>query len=279
MSIKLRGLNLGYIGLDRELLAFPHPKYILHSQKKEGKKSWYDNPVISYVLDSPDGLILFDTGVSDSHTEEWLPEWEWLVDVTGITPDVCLEERLKSIGLAPDDFKYVIIGHLHVDHAGGLRLFREAGVEVIMHADEYKHATSVMAPENFYVPEDWAGLTEAKAPTLLDEETEIVKGVRTISLPGHTPGTMGLVIDLEHTGAVILSSDAIHTHENCGPPPVANVLAMDLARWAQSVEKLQRIAAERNAFVFPGHDETGLQFTGTDFAPKEISFTPNYIYE
>jgi len=40
MGIKVMGLNLGYMGGDKELLVFPHPNYILHSQRREGAKTW-----------------------------------------------------------------------------------------------------------------------------------------------------------------------------------------------------------------------------------------------
>ncbi len=47
MGIKVMGLNLGYMGGDKELLVFPHPNYILHSQRREGAKTWYRIPALA----------------------------------------------------------------------------------------------------------------------------------------------------------------------------------------------------------------------------------------
>jgi hypothetical protein len=36
MGIKLKGLNLGYMGLDYELMVFPHPNYALTAPRQQG---------------------------------------------------------------------------------------------------------------------------------------------------------------------------------------------------------------------------------------------------
>ena len=279
MGIRLQGLNLGYIGLDREMLMFPHPDYILHSQRQAGSKVWCECPVVSYVIDHPDGKILFESGMSTSYHGEWLPEWEFMVDLTGITPDKCVEARLSSIGLGPEDFRYVIQGHLHSDHAGGMRVFQEGGSEILVHEKEWNYVETVTSPEYFFVPEDWQFLQGVKRPVLIDEDQEIMKGVHLISLPGHTPGTMAVLLELDHTGKVILCRDVMQTHENCGPPPVSSPLNMDQAAWFTSIEKMRKIAHENDAWVLPGHDDIGVQFHNGQTEFKDIDFESGTVYE
>jgi len=281
VGTKLQGVNLGYMGLDYELLVFPHPNHVLHADKQEGQKSWYQCPAISYIIDHPDGRVLWETGISSNWPEEWLPEWQWLIDLSAITPEVCLENRLKELGLGPDDFRYVVQGHLHTDHAGGLRLFQDAGAEIIVHEDEYRHVEQMQSAENFFVPGDFAFLKDIKKPTLVSGEEELMRGLTLMSFPGHTPGTMGMLINLEHTGPVLLTSDAVYTHDSYGPPPVGTPITWDVGQWAQSIEKVRQVAAEHEAFVFPGHSETGVQQhkdkEQTEFKP--IQFQPGYVYE
>ena len=38
MAIKLTGIHLGYMGMDKELLAFPNPELVLHADKQQGQK-------------------------------------------------------------------------------------------------------------------------------------------------------------------------------------------------------------------------------------------------
>ncbi len=278
MGIKLKGLNLGYMGLDYELLVFPHPNYALTTPRQKADKVWYQCPALSYVIEHPDGRILWETGISTAVRQEWLEGWQYLIDVSKITPEVCLEARLKSVGLGPDDFKYVIQGHLHCDHAGGLRLFEDAGATVVCHEDEYKHVMQIDSAENFFVRADWNMLAH-KRPTTTYGDQEILKDVWLISLPGHTPGTMGLLVKLHHTGWVLLSSDALYTHDSYGPPAVGSPIVWSPEKWAQSVEKLRKVAAEREAFVFPGHDETGIKHHNGSTEFKKIEFLPSHVYE
>ena len=41
-----------------------------------------------------------------------------------------LPNTLKKIGYSPDDIKYVVLSHLHEDHAGCLEMFTKAQIYV-----------------------------------------------------------------------------------------------------------------------------------------------------
>ena len=230
----------------------------------------------------PTGPTLWNTGISPTWSQEWLPDWQWTLDLQAVTPEVCLEARLKSLGLGLEDFKYVVQGHLHTDHAGGLRLFEQAGAAILIRKDEFNHVAKIDAAENFFNRKDSHFIFEKK-PTLLYGDQEILKDVRVLSLPGHTPGTTGVLLPLEHTGAVLLTDDAMYTHDTYDPPPVGSPITWDLAHWSSSIEKIRQMATEHNAFLFPGHDETGVKVKDnhhTEFKKIEFHpFSPGYIYE
>lgn len=286
MGIKLTGVNFGYMGLDMELMVFPHPNYLLTAGRQEAQKVWYQCPTVGYVIDHPDGKVLWNTGLSNNFSQEWLADWQGLIDLSAITPEVQLENRLKSLGLGPEDFKYVVQGHLHCDHAGGLRLFERAGAEAVVHEDEWKHVQQVQTAENFFVRQDWNFLVEKK-PTLIYGDQELMKGLHVVSLPGHTPGTIGLLLQLDHTGWVLLTDDAMYTHETYGPPAVGTPITWDLGKWGASIERIRALATERDAFIFPGHDETGVKVhhdenkqVRTEFRKIMFHpFSPGYVYE
>ena len=66
-----------------------------------------ENAVSAWVLDTGDGLILFDALYS--------PE-----DMTKT-----LEPGLRSLGLDPARIRYLVITHAHGDHYGGARYLKE----------------------------------------------------------------------------------------------------------------------------------------------------------
>ncbi len=283
MGIKVTGLNLGYMGGDKELLVFPHPNYVLSSQRRQGVKTWYRIPALAYLVEHPEGRLLFETGISSKVREEWKAAWQFLLDLSEVTPEVCLEARLKELKLGPEDFRYVVQGHLHCDHAGGLRLFADAGATIVVHEDEYKHVMQMhLDPEQqeatFYSPPDWEFLARRRPWTVYGDQ-ELMKDVWLVSLPGHTPGTMGLMVRLSHTGWVLMTSDALYCCDSYGPPPVGTPITWSTERWRQSVEKIRRLASQRDAFIFPGHDERGIKHRGDRMEFREIRYYPGHVYE
>jgi glyoxylase-like metal-dependent hydrolase (beta-lactamase superfamily II) len=266
------------MGIDYELLVFPHPKYALSASRRSGSKVWCRCPAISYVIEHPEGRVLWETGISTNFKVEWPEEWQQLIDMSEITPEVCLEARLRSIGLGPEDFRYVVQGHLHCDHAGGLRLFEQAGADILCHEEEWKFVSQIETADFFYTRPDWNFLSR-KRPVTLYGDQEILEDLWLVSLPGHTPGTMGLLVRLEHTGWVILTSDALYTHESYGPPPVGSPIVWNKEQWTRSVEKIRRLASTRNALILPGHDTTAIQHEGERFGLRQIPFDPVAVYE
>ena len=105
-----------------------------------------------------------------------------------------------------------------------------------------------------------------------------MRGVRLIHVPGHTPGSMAMLVELNHVGSVLLAGDALYTHESYGPPPAGSPMNPDPLGWASSVEKLRTIARRRGALVLPSHSETGIRQHDdrSEFTPAP---TPGVIYE
>ena len=283
MGIRISGLQLGH---------FPIPLAALFNTA-DGRQperfggdvidGMYQCPALSYVIEHPDaGLILFETGVAASWPDEWLPEWLQLLNLDAITPEVCLEAVLRERGWGAEDFSHVVQGHLHADHAGGLRLFEDAGANIVVHEDEWRHVVTHVAPSadgasDFFVRADWNFVSRAPRMLIYGDQ-EIARDLWCISLPGHTPGTMGLLARLEQTGWVFLTSDAMYFHDTLGPPPATSPIDMDPEQWTRSIEKIAAIAADRDAFLLPGHDLTGAQFVDGVRGAKRIDFAPESVY-
>ena len=82
------------------------------------------NPYFFYVLEHPEGRLLFDSGV---HPELRTDPEKRLGSAAAdfqvqLEPEHHIESRLAAIGLKPRDIDIVVQSHLHFDHAGGLGL-------------------------------------------------------------------------------------------------------------------------------------------------------------
>ena len=255
-----------------------HPSLSLAPGDNEKVKRWYHCPSLAYVVEHPEGRILFDTGISPHWDEEWPEEFKG-PRFSDIKTEDLLEAKLKSIGMGPEDFDIVVQGHLHMDHAGGLRLFEHAGAEIIVHEDEYRGVLSLEEDSYFMSRVDFEFLPRRK-PTLVYGEQQLLKGVHLTSIPGHTWGTMGMLVQLEHTGSVLFTSDALFLHESYGPPAVGSMVSILPDKWIQSVEKVRRYATKHEAMLVLGHDESAIKQHAdgtTDLV--ELKFHPHHVYE
>jgi N-acyl homoserine lactone hydrolase len=278
MKTKIKGMKVTEYGMDLELIVSPHPKLALTASKQSGEKAWYTCPSLAYVIEHPEGLILWETSLSEKYLSEWLEPWQELVDLSNVSAENLLEAHLRRNGYAVEDFRYVIMGHLHCDHAGGLRLFEHAPAEIICHEDEYRFAMGLEADEQFYIRADWEFLSR-KRPTMVTGDQEILKDLKLHSLPGHTVGSIGLSTKLDHCGWLFMTSDALNTHENYGPPAVGSPIMWDVGKYHASVEKLRRLATASDALVMPGHDTVGVQHSHDKVSFEEIKYLPDGFYE
>ncbi|KAJ4183074.1 hypothetical protein NW755_009922 [Fusarium falciforme] len=97
--------------------------------------------MISVLIYHPEeGLILFETGAGKDYPEIWGPMLVDLFAREGYTEDMELDVAIRKTGNDIKDVKAVIIGHLHLDHAGGLEHFRGTDVPIYAHELELKHA-------------------------------------------------------------------------------------------------------------------------------------------
>ena len=118
-------------------------------------------PVGFFVVMHPKGNVLFDTGNNDKILTDpsyWGPFFKALNPV--VTPDIAIDVQLGKIGLKPDDIKYVVVGHLHLDHGGNVGKFPNS--TVIVQKDEIRNAfwpePGTAGP---YIPGDVAPLRSA----------------------------------------------------------------------------------------------------------------------
>ena len=88
-------------------------------------------PVGFFVVMHPKGNVLFDTGNNDKIITDpsyWGAAFQTLKPVN--TPDVAIDVQLQKIGLKPDDIKYVVVSHLHLDHGGNVGKFPNSTIVV-----------------------------------------------------------------------------------------------------------------------------------------------------
>ena len=173
-----------------------------------------------------------------------------------LTLQVSAEAPFARLGLSPLDIDVVFIGHLHFDHAGGLKELKRAGcgAEIHVHCDELWAAraggdTSVFADDLV----DDAGRPFAFCE--VSGEYEIAWGVSAVMTPGHTAGHMSMLIELPKGRPVLLAGDAADLQENLDDEIAPGGLVEGGHDQAvASIRKLKALAQETDAWIWPNHD-------------------------
>jgi len=231
------------------------------------KNEWIKLPVMSFLIETDEGYILYDTG---SNPEAMNGYWQkTMQEIYPLyqTKEQRLENQLALCGVKPEDIKTVILSHLHLDHAGNLQLFPHADIYV----PKMDYLNGLAAVHMNPDPEKHGGYIKgdmerpAKQYHLVTDEFEIAPGVEVINMPGHTEALLGLVVHLE-SGTIILPQDCVYTSEIYGPPARLSGFMNDSVAFLKSVEKVRTLQKKYNAKVIFAHDWEFFQTL--DLAPK-----------
>jgi glyoxylase-like metal-dependent hydrolase (beta-lactamase superfamily II) len=121
--------------------------------------------------------------------------------------------------------------------------------EEIMTASAAVMNSSDVSTHGWYIRDEV--LCSVKKYNYIDRDTEIFPGITLLPLPGHTPGCLGCILELE-SGVKILPGDAIYGdyvfHGNV--PGVLN----DIAAFHESVRKVKEYQKKYNAEIWFPHD-------------------------
>lgn len=203
-------------------------------------------PVWSALVRTPEGLILFDTGLHPVHVER--PDATFGQSPTMVVtmePEDAVIARLGSLGVRPDDVAVVVNSHLHFDHAGNNRAFPNATFVV-----QAEHLAFAKGKPNFpAIYWDDPALRYLPAPG----RARVAAGIEVVPTPGHAPGHQSLVVDLAETGRVVLCGDAAFTRANLER---GEIPGQDPAAGRESLALIRSLVNDDLGRAFPSHDPT-----------------------
>ncbi|MFH2009114.1 MAG: MBL fold metallo-hydrolase [bacterium] len=171
-----------------------------------------------YALDLGE-LVLFDCGAG--------PGWCWIQD------------QIRIAGFDPERIHTLILTHGHLDHIGAAaRVVADTGCRVVAHeldceaietGDPARTAASMYGMALEGCPVDFR--VEGEEHTL-----EFSKGsLRLVHTPGHTPGSMVALVELE--GERILFGQDIHG-------PFHPAFGSDIEKWRESMQRVLALEAD-----------------------------------
>lgn len=254
----------------------PLKLYIIESGIREVRDFTYVDPrrvgsdpvestVTSYLIEHPQGTLLWDTGFSDSLAAH--PEGLPVMNGGSILRvEKSMLNQLKEIGYSPEEIDYLGLSHIHPDHIGNINYFTKS--KVILQSDEFDSIDRNLAIFK------GQGL-DLEPYRLLREHTNVekIKGkydlfgdgsVVMLPAPGHSPGHQVLLVNLPETGPVILIG-GLYWSQEFKDSLYVNPYSWDKKLQAESIQMVDELQESLGAEVWIGHDSG--QHSELNYAP------------
>jgi N-acyl homoserine lactone hydrolase len=178
----------------------------------------------SVLIKHPAGNLLIDTGNSSHFDQEIsgypFATWLKLKSLAGqLKPKAPLPDLLRGIGEDPGKLRWAILSHAHLDHAGGLMDLPP--LPVLLTREELQFAADARVQARGYViAAHTQKFPPVAAPTLrfesapyetFDESADLYRdgSVVVVPLRGHTPGSVGIFVNLSPTRRLFYVGDAV----------------------------------------------------------------------
>lgn len=128
--IKIHAMRCGTVGTDetvpdRRKSANPYA----YTGVLRGRRHRVWLPVYTYLIEHPKGRILVDTGWHTDVRGDQRKHMSWKLNVASkakLPAGEAVTEQLAAMGLTPFDLDIVLLTHMDVDHASGVKLVGDA---------------------------------------------------------------------------------------------------------------------------------------------------------
>ncbi len=228
-------------------------------------REWTDNlPIYAWVIEHPEGLIVVDTGDTTQTSEpgyfpRWHPYYRFGVRMA-VQPEAEIGAQMRKIGLSPNDVRWVVLTHLHTDHAGGLHHFPKS--DILVSRREHAAAAGLAGRLNGYLPHRWP---EWYTPVLVDfEHTPFAAfpqshtltqagDVHLVPTPGHSDGHLSVILQSDNGLSYFFAGDVSYTQQFMLTQTVDGVTA-DIATAQNTLARTLAYVRSTPTIYLPSHD-------------------------
>lgn len=252
-DLELISLYDGYFGLDGGAMFGVVPKTLWAAKAAPDDRNRIPL-TMRPLLVLGEKKVIIDAGIGDKESAKFR-------DIYAVDRERHLDHALEEAGLTAADIDVVLATHLHFDHSGGFTARNASGAIVprfpnaryVIRRGEWRDATEPNArTRGSYLRDNFAPLGDAGVVDFIDEDGEVMPGVRVERTGGHCAHHQ--IVWIESAGQCgVYAADLMPTRAHMGD---AWGLGFDTAPIDTLVAKQALVARaiEREALLFFDHD-------------------------
>ncbi len=227
-------------------------------------RDWTDPlPIFAWLIEHPEGLIVIDTGETARVSEPgyfpaWHPYFRRGVQER-VNPEEEIGPQLENRWLDPGQARWVVLTHLHTDHAGGLHHFPKS--EILIDPREYASASGLKGRLRGFLPNRWPAWLR---PTFIDfapvpfgpfdhsRPLTAAGDVVIVPTPGHTAGHVSVVVRTDEV-TYFLAGDTSYNQALMVEDHVDGVAPDEVAA-RDTLRRIRTLAQQEPLVYLPAHD-------------------------
>lgn len=229
-------------------------------------------PIYTWVIEHPEGVIVVDTGetarVAEPGYFDCDPATRFVFKRLlrfALGPEQEIGSQIQALGVPPEEVRWVVMTHLHSDHAGGLGYFGGAEIFVDRREMESKRGAVPCRWPTWFEPRpvEHSPLPIGSPIGALGEGYALTRtgDVFIVPTPGHSRGHQSVAL-LDGERTIIFAGDASFSEEQMLAGAVAGICE-DMRAAARTLEKIRDQVWAQPTVYLPTHDaESGLRLGG-----------------
>jgi glyoxylase-like metal-dependent hydrolase (beta-lactamase superfamily II) len=223
--------------------------------------------LVAFVVEHPRGRLLIDAGIGRDVSEHLKTTPLLMRTLASLTVRRPTIDALAARDLAPSDLRGILLTHSHWDHVSGLADLREVPVwiapEELAHArsdDEGGKLYRQLEAEGPFRLQELTYTSGAYGPFSVSHDFFQDGSVVLVPMPGHTPGSIGVFVNLPNGRRFLIVGDTSWTKEGVDWPAEKPWLARRMVDHDPAgvreqlvlLHQLQR--ANPELIIVPAHD-------------------------
>ena len=252
---KVYALEAGFFSLDGGAMMGSVPKVLWEKTNPPDSKNRIELALRCLLVDDGENVVLIESGIGTKNSDKFIKMFDIRMG------EYSLSNELSKYGYSHENITHMVLTHLHFDHAGGAVLYDENNnlVPAFPNAKYYiseKNWDAGLNPSPrdraSYIKENYILLKEYGQLELVPENSNIIDGIDTYTVNGHTYGQQLIKIS-DNNDTLVFCSDLIPLESHLKLPWIMGY-DLNAALTLKEKKEFLDLASKNNWLLFFYHD-------------------------